>query len=120
MLDRDNVNLDAIVKKIIKFRDERDWVQFHSPKNLAEAITIEASELLEIFLWKSTEESRTLDKVDIQHVKNESADIFIFLAYLCHHYGFDLIDAVNEKIQKNSINYPVSKSKGSSKKYDQL
>lgn len=120
MLDSDTINLEAIVKEIIRFRDERDWAQFHSPKNLAEALSVEASELLEIFLWKSAEKSKELDEDEIQQVKNEIADIFIFLTYLCHHFGIDLLASVNEKIQKNSLKYPVSKAKGSSKKYDQL
>jgi NTP pyrophosphatase (non-canonical NTP hydrolase) len=114
------MSLDAVVKKIIKFRDERDWYQFHSPKNLAEAINIEASELLEIFLWMTTEQSKKLGEAEIKSVKNEVADIFIFLTYLCHHFGIDLLDSVNEKIEQNSIKYPISKSKGSSKKYNEL
>jgi NTP pyrophosphatase (non-canonical NTP hydrolase) len=116
----DTSRLDSIVKKILEFRDERDWSQFHSPKNLAEAINIEAAELLEIFLWMTTEQSRRLDKLEIQHVKNELADIFIFSTYLCHQFDIDLLDAVDEKIEQNSVKYPVSKSKGSSKKYNAL
>jgi NTP pyrophosphatase (non-canonical NTP hydrolase) len=116
----DNTRLDTVVKKIIEFRDERDWFQFHSPKNLAEAINIESSELLEIFLWMTTEQSKKLGEPEIQNVKNEIADIFIFLTYLCHHFGIDLLDSVKEKIEQNSIKYPISKSKGSSKKYHEL
>ena len=114
------MNLDVIVKKIIEFRDERDWSQFHCPKNLAEAINIEASELLEIFLWMTTEQSKKLGEAEIQNLKNEIADIFIFMTYLCHHFGIDLLDSVYEKIEKNSVKYPISKSKGSSKKYNEL
>ena len=120
MSDNDTMSLDAVVKKIIEFRDERDWSQFHSPKNLAEAINIEASELLEIFLWMTTEQSKELGKAEIQKVKNEIADIFIFSTYLCHHFGIDLLDSVTEKIEQNSIKYPISKSKGSSKKYTEF
>jgi len=70
------------VKQIFQFRDKRDWSQFHNPKNLAEAINIEASELVERFLWMTTVQSRELGEAEIQNVKNEIAVIFIFLTYL--------------------------------------
>lgn len=112
--------LDAISEKLLKFRRERDWEQFHDPKNLAEAISIESAELLEVFLWKKAEESRQLSNKDLQKVKEESADIFIFLSYLSKELGFDLLEAVEQKIQTNSEKYPVEKSKGTAKKYNEL
>ncbi|MCK9418148.1 MAG: nucleotide pyrophosphohydrolase [Nitrospirae bacterium] len=113
-------DLEAIQKKIISFRNERDWSQFHDPKNLAEALSIEAGELLENFLWKTTEQSRKLSAEELKNVKEELADIFIFLTYLSEEYKIDLLAEVEKKIAKNEAKYPVEKSKGSSKKYSSL
>ena len=77
-----NENLSSIIKEIIKFRDDRDWLQFHDPKNLSQAISIEAAELQEIFLWKSTEESKNLTPEKFQKVQDEIADIFVFMVCL--------------------------------------
>lgn len=115
---RDDLRL--IINEVIKFRDDRDWLQFHDPKNLSQAISIEAAELQEIFLWKSTEESKSLPPDELQRVKNELADIFIFMIYLCNHFEVNLLEAVQKKLQKNKTKYPVEKSKGSSKKYTEL
>ncbi len=114
------VHLSAIQQKIISFRDERDWAQFHDPKNLAEALTIEAGELLENFLWKTTEQSRNLTDEELKNVKEELADIFIFLTYLSEEYNIDLLKEVERKIAMNAAKYPVDKAKGSSKKYSSL
>ena len=115
-----NEDLDSVIKEIIKFRDDRDWLQFHDPKNLSQAISIEAAELQEIFLWKSTVDSKSLPPDDVKRVKNEVADIFIFMIYLCNHFGINLLEAVKNKIQTNRLKYPVDKSRGSSKKYNEL
>lgn len=112
--------LENIIKKLLEFRDERDWLQFHDPKNLAEAITIESSELLELFLWSTIESSYDLDDTKIQSIKNEVADIFIFMAYLCNHYKIDLLEAVEKKIEQNSLKYPINRAKGLSSKYNKL
>lgn len=106
-----------VIDKLIKFRDERDWEQFHDSKNLAVAISIEASELNELFLWKSTEQS---DKVDIERIKEELADILSFSFLLAEKHGLDPFDIVSEKIKRNGEKYPVEKAKGKSDKYDQL
>jgi len=113
-------DLESIQKKIISFRNERDWAQFHDPKNLAEALSIEAGELLENFLWKTTEQSRNLTTEELSNVKHEIADIFIFLTYLCDEYKIDLLREVENKIAHNEAKYPVEKSKGSSRKYTHL
>jgi len=113
-------DLESIQEKIIVFRNERDWAQFHDPKNLAEALSIEAGELLEIFLWKTTKQSRKLSSVELKKVKEEVADIFIFLTYMCVEYKIDLLTEVAQKIKKNKAKYPIEKSKGSSKKYIEL
>jgi NTP pyrophosphatase (non-canonical NTP hydrolase) len=114
------VDLAAIQKKIISFRNERDWAQFHDPKNLAEALSIEAGELLENFLWKTTEQSRNLTAEELKNVKEELADIFIFLTYLSEEYKIDLLREVEKKIAGNEARYPVEKAKGTSKKYSSL
>jgi len=113
-------DLESIQKKIIAFRNERDWAQFHDPKNLAEALSIEAGELLENFLWKTTEQSRNLTAEELKNVKEELADIFIFLTYLSEEYKIDLLKEVEKKIADNAAKYPVQKAKGSNRKYDKL
>ena len=113
-------NLDSVIKSIIKFRDERDWIQYHDPKNLAEAISIEAAELQELFLWLTTEQAKDLTDDKVQRVKEEIADIFIFMTYLCNHFEIDLLEAVESKVQENYVKYPIEKAKGSSKKYTEI
>jgi len=113
-------DLESIQKKILSFRNERDWAQFHDPKNLAEALSIEAGELLENFLWKTTDQSRNLTASELKNVKEELADIFIYLAYLCEEYKIDLLKEVESKIAQNASKYPVEKAKGSNRKYTSL
>lgn len=103
-----------MLDKLIEFRDARDWEQFHNEKDLALAINVEAGELLELFLWKSASE------VNAEKVKEELADIFAFGLLLAHKYKFDVEQIVMEKIGKNKIKYPVEKSKGTAKKYNEL
>jgi NTP pyrophosphatase (non-canonical NTP hydrolase) len=91
-------DLKAIQKKILDFRNERDWAQFHDPKNLAEAVSIEAGELLENFLWKTIDLSKNLSEEQINNIKHEVADIFIFLTYLCHEFKIDLLKEVEKKM----------------------
>ena len=113
-------DLESIQQKIITFRNERDWAQFHDPKKLAEALSIEAGELLENFLWKTTEQSRNLTADELRNVKEEIADIFIFLTYLSEEFKIDLLKEVENKISVNEARYPVDKAKGSAKKYTVL
>lgn len=105
---------DEIIQALLKFRNERDWEQFHNPKDLALAISIESAELLELFLWKKA------DDASANKVKEELADIFSFAFLLAEKYGFDVKDIVLEKIKMNGEKYPVDKAKGTSKKYDEL
>lgn len=107
-------DIKQINEALIKFRNERDWEQFHNPKDLALAISIESAELLELFLWKKAEDANR-DKV-----KEELADIFSFAFLLAEKYGFDVKDIILDKIKKNGEKYPVDKAKGSAKKYDEL
>ena len=106
--------IESIIEKLIEFRNERDWEQFHNPKDLAVAISIETGELLENFLWKSPNEANR------EKVKEELADILAYAFLLADKYGFDVKDIVLEKIKKNGKKYPVEKAKGTAKKYDQL
>lgn len=109
--------IQKLTKKLIKFRDERDWKQFHDSKNLASAISIEAAELNELFLWKKTDDS---EKVDKEKLSEEIADIIAYSLLLAEKHSLDVYDIVNKKIDLNAKKYPVEKSKGSSAKYDQL
>ena len=112
--------LSVISKKVIQFRDARDWKQFHDPKNLAEAISIESAELLEKFLWTTTDKAYDMDNQKLEDIKEEIADIMIFLIYLCNGLNIDLAQAVESKIGINEKKYPVEKAKGSSKKYKEF
>jgi NTP pyrophosphatase (non-canonical NTP hydrolase) len=105
---------EEIIQALLKFRNERDWEQFHNPKDLALAINIESAELLELFLWKKADEANT------EKVKEELADIFSFAFLLAENYGFDVKEIVLEKIKINGEKYPVDKSKGTAKKYNEL
>jgi len=107
-------DIQDIIKALEMFRNEREWQQFHNPKDLALAINIEAGELLECFLWKTAEEAKP------EKVKEELADIFAFAFLLADKYGFDVKDIVLEKLRKNAEKYPVEKSKGVATKYNEL
>ena len=107
-------DIQDIINALVLFRNERDWQQFHNPKDLALAINIEAGELLECFLWKNADEAKP------EKVKEELADIFAFAFLLANKYGFDVKDIVLEKLKKNAEKYPVEKSKGVATKYNEL
>jgi NTP pyrophosphatase (non-canonical NTP hydrolase) len=106
--------IKEIINKLIEFRDERDWEQFHNPKDLALAINIEAGELLELFLWKNHDEANK------EKVKEELADVLAFAFLLADKYGFDVKEIMLNKIKQNGEKYPVNKAKGTAKKYDEL
>ncbi len=113
--------LKDILDRLLKFRRERDWEQFHRPKELAISIVLEAAELLEEFQWKTDDEiKKHLKTGGLENVKDEVADIAIYILLLSHDLGIDLADAIRKKLKKNSEKYPVAKSKGSAKKYDKL
>ena len=107
-------DITEITETLLKFRDERDWAQFHHAKDLALALNIEAGELLEAFLWKSSEQA------DINQIKEELADVLAFAFLLAEKYGFDVKQIVLEKMEKNALKYPIAKSRGISQKYDKL
>ena len=101
-----------LIKKIIEFRDKRDWKQFHTPENLAKSILIEAGELLEEFQWQSKEKSK-------DNLKAELADVLIYCFLLTDHYNLDLETIIQDKILENEKKYPVNLVKGKSKKYNE-
>jgi NTP pyrophosphatase (non-canonical NTP hydrolase) len=106
--------IQQLISQLVAFRDERDWKQFHNPKDLALALSVEASELLELFLWKESNEA------NFEKVKEELADVFSFALLLAEHYELDVTEIIQEKIKTNSLKYPVDKAKGSAKKYNEL
>ena len=101
------------IKRILKFTEDRDWDQFHSPANLAKSISIEANELLECFQWSDTD-------YDINHVKEELADVMVYCIDMLDKLKLDADDIINAKMDKNEAKYPVAKAKGKSTKYDKL
>jgi len=106
--------INELTNELIKFRNERDWEQFHNSKDLALAISVEAGELLELFLWKTAEEA------DKEKIKEELADVFAFSLLLANRYQLDVGQIILEKIKLNSEKYPVAKAKGTAKKYNEL
>lgn len=107
-------DIEEITQALLKFRNERDWEQFHNPKDLALAINVEAGELLELFLWKNSENANT------EKIKEELADVFAFAFLLAEKYKLDVKEIVLDKISKNGEKYPIEKAKGTAKKYDEL
>lgn len=106
--------IEAITEKIKAFRDERDWQQFHDPKNLAICLSIESSELLQAFLWKNA------DEADVEKIKEELADVLYSALLIADHYNLNVKEIIDDKLKSNAQKYPVSKAKGSNKKYDDL
>lgn len=107
-------DVDQLVRKIVEFRDQRNWAQFHNPKDLALGLSIEAAELNELFLWKKPEEA------DPARVREELADILIFALMLLEKYGLDLEEIVQEKLAANTEKYPADKARNSAAKYTDL
>ena len=101
------------MESIKKFRDDRDWKQFHTPSNLAKAISIESGELLEEFLWDN-------DNFNLQNVKEELADVMIYCIHMANALDVNIEDIINMKMDKNELKYPVEKAKGKSTKYTEL
>ena len=105
-------SMEKTIERIRKFRNDRDWSQFHTPSNLAKAISIEAGELLEHFLWD--------DNFDKQEVSDELADVIVYCIHMADSLGVNIEEIINNKMDKNEEKYPVEKCKGSSKKYTEL
>ena len=106
--------IQEITQALLQFRNERDWAQFHNPKDLAAGLSIEAAELLECFLWKSPAEANPAK------IREELADVLAYALLLAHHYQFDIKEIVLEKMVLNAKKYPIEKAKGNAKKYTEL
>ncbi|RKT01630.1 nucleotide pyrophosphohydrolase [Chryseobacterium defluvii] len=106
--------IKSLIEKIRKFNKDRDWEQFHNPKDLAIALNIETSELLELFLWKRDTE------VNTEKIKEELADVFTFALNIADKFDLDVAEIIEDKMKKNAEKYPIDKSKGTSKKYSDL
>jgi dCTP diphosphatase len=111
--------LSKVRDELRAFAAERDWDQFHSPKNLASALAVEAAELLEPFQWLTEEQSRNLSKKQLDAVKDELADVQIYLIRLADKLDVDLLQAVHEKIGRNAERYPASEFRGSARKHSE-
>lgn len=105
--------MDETIKKLLSFREERNWQQFHTPENLAKSISIEAGELLECFQWSS-------DNIDSKKIEEELADVIIYCLYLAEHYNLDVKEIISNKIAKNAEKYTIAKSKNNAKKYTEF
>lgn len=107
-------DIETILLKLRQFNRERDWDQFHNGKDLAIALSVEASELLECFLWRTPEEVKT------EKIREELADVLNYAFQMADKYGLDIKQIMLEKLERNAQNYPVDKAKGSAKKYNEL
>jgi len=110
-------DIQSLTNVLRAFANARDWEQFHSPKNLASALTVEAAELLEHFQWMTEEQSRKPSATKCAEIAAEAADVFLYLLQLCDKLNIDLVQASREKILLNEQRYPVESSRGSSRKY---
>ncbi len=115
-----NADLKALREALRTFATERDWDQFHSPKNLAAALSVEAAELLEHFQWLTDEQSRSLSPEQLQPIREELADVLLYLIRLADKLDVDLLAAAEAKLVLNARKYPVDKARGSSRKYTDL
>ena len=117
--DAKSMDIKELQKKVIEFRDKRDWAQYHNPKDLAISLSLEAAELLEIFQWKDAEEVEALksNTASREKVKEELGDILIYALNMCDAVGLDPTDVIVSKLKINEEKYPVENAKGSAKKY---
>src|SRR5687767_14195613 len=113
-------DLSQLRDALRQFAAERDWDQFHSPKNLASALAVEAAELLEWFQWLTEDESRKLSPADLARVREELADVLNYLVRLADKLDVDLLEAARDKIGKNALKYPAEKARGSARKYSEI
>ena len=113
-------DLRQMTEKVILFRDERDWLQFHNPKDMALSLCLEAAELLEHFQWKTPEQVNAHVISHKEDLADELADVACYLLELSANLGIDLSQAIENKLKKNALKYPVEKAKGRITKYNQL
>lgn len=110
-------NLNTLNKKILKFNQARDWEKYHSPKNLVMDLASEVGELIEPFRWLTEEQSKKLDPITLQMVKEELGDVFRIIVYLAHKLGIDPIEAASEKLEEMDLKYPIDQCYGRALKY---
>jgi NTP pyrophosphatase (non-canonical NTP hydrolase) len=114
------MDLEQLRLSLRQFADEREWHRFHTPKNLAAALSVEASELLERFQWLTDDESRNLAPAELEKVRQEMADVLNYLVMLADKFDVNLLEAARDKIALNAKKYPAGKARGSMKKYTEL
>lgn len=112
--------IKELTDKILEFRKERDWEQFHTPKDLAISLSLEAAEVLEHFQWKTNDEIKEYIKNNKEHIGEELADVFYWILIMSHDIDIDIVEAFNQKMKKNAEKYSVEKSKGKHTKYNKL
>jgi NTP pyrophosphatase (non-canonical NTP hydrolase) len=115
-----NSQLDKLIAEITKFRDARNWKQFHNPKDMALSLVLEASEVLEHFQWKNQEEMLAHVKVERKEISKELADVLYWVLLMSNDFGIDIEKALKQKMTENKKKYPVSKAKGKHTKYNKL
>lgn len=115
-----NTDIQALQVTLRAFANERDWEQFHSPKNLAAALSVEAAELLEHFQWLTEEQSRSIPTEKREAIAEEVADVFLYLLQLADKLDIEPLEAARKKLQINAAKYPVERAKGTIKKYSEL
>ncbi len=119
-MQEQQMNLQGLREKLRSFTEERDWQQFHTPKNLATALSVEAAELLEPFQWLKTGEASELSPDSLAAIRYEMADVLNYLVMLADSLEVDLLAAAYEKIQHNAQKYPIEVARGNAQKYTQL
>lgn len=112
--------IEKLKASLAKFAKDRDWEKFHTPKNLAMAMSVEAAEVVELFQWLTEKQSRELGREKVAELADELADTYIYLLRLAGHFDIDLVNAAAKKIRKSALKYPVHKARGSAKKYTEL
>lgn len=113
-------DIKELTKLVTDFRDERDWKQFHNPKDLALSLVLEAAEVMEHFQWKNEEESKKHIQEHRKEISGEIADVLYWVLLIAHDFNIDIPKALKDKIELNKVKYPINKSKGSNKKYTEL
>lgn len=118
----EKLDIDTLRRRLEAFRDERDWRQFHTLKDLIISVNLEAAELLELTQWKNEDELSRLrhDPAFRERLREECADVFLYLLLVAGEAGFDLLQAASDKIEKNAVKYPVERVRGSARKYTEL
>ena len=111
--------MEDLIYKLRTFAKERDWEQFHSPKNLTMALSVEVSEIVELFQWMTEEQSKKLSPEKVEKLKEEIGDVMIYLTKLANKFGIDPVDAARKKLEINEKKYPAGVVKGKAEKYDE-